>query len=222
MSRSVIRTSVPSTELVTVSDMSPMLHGYASSEESFLTMTIAAARDVVEGNTGYSLAASTFTQYGERFPMQGFHMGLFPAGLIIPNRGLPWERRSPLELEFMRSPALAIDRIEYTDLNGATQTLTPGTDFAVDLTSVPARVMPLPGAIWPEALRGPKAVALYFTAGFAPNAAASVEKLPTLKALVMALTEKWFINRNNYGEVPQPIWDLILSNRVTNYNPGIE
>ena len=223
MSRSVIRVSVPSTELVTSADMSPMLHGYPSSEESFLTMTIAAARDLVEGHTGYSLAASDFIQYADRFPMQGYDHCLAPFNYALHGLpGLPWEKRSPLEIEFRRNPALTISKIEYVDTNGVTQTLEPGTDFAVDLTCSPARVMPLPRMVWPVALRSPKAVALYYTAGFTPGAAASVETLPTLKAIVMALTEKWFINRNNYGEVPAAIWDLINSNRVTNYNPGIE
>lgn len=233
MSRSVIRVSVPSTELVTSADMSPMLHSYPSSEESFLTMTIAAARDLVEGHTGYSLAPSDFVQYADRFPMQeGVSVGIRFTGLVYPVNYHPFfvRGRSPFEIEFMRNPALSISKIEYIDVNGAKQTLTPNTDFAVDLTSTPARVSPLPGSVWPVALRGPKAVAIFYNAGFYTSANQLTTETqprvmgypPTLKALVMALAEKWFINRNNYGEVPPAIMDLIVSNRITDYNPSIE
>lgn len=222
MSRSVTRITVPSTELVTSADMSAMLHSYPTAEESFLTSTIAAARDTVEGHTGYSLAASDFIQYGDRFPMQGVSklctaISILPGG--VQSR---WSGRSPFEIEFMRNPVLSVSKIEYTDLDGVVQTLSPDTDFLADLTSTPARVTPISGEVWPTALRGPKAVAIYHTAGFTPDAAQSVEKLPTLKALVMALTEKWFINRNNYGEVPPAIWDMLQANRITTYNPSIE
>jgi hypothetical protein len=237
MGRSVIRTTVPSTELVTSADMSPMLHSYPVTEESFLTMTIAAARDLVEAYTGYSLAPSNFIQYADMFPLQGgFRAGMPFIGIGILENQLANQfaylskSRSPFELELMRNPGLAITKIEYVDLNGVLQTLLPDTDFTADLTSIPARVMPLPGKLWPIALRGPKAVAIYYTAGYYTNATQLTTETqpramgcpPQLKAIVMALTEKWFINRNNYGEVPNAIWGLILSNSIINYNPGIE
>jgi len=239
MSRSVIQVSVPSTELVTSADMSPMLHGYPSGEESFLTQTIAAARDYIEGHTGYSLAPRDFIQYADRFPMQSIFSTQFPVPPplmgYVPGLGT---RRSPFEIILRRNPVLALSKIEYVDLTGNFVTLNPDTDFAVDLTSEPARVLPLPTppgtstlkSFWPACLPGPKSVAIYFTAGFYTTKDQLTTEAqprdmgapPALKALVMALTRDWFIDRDNYGYVKPNIMDMILSQRVTDYNPEIE
>ncbi len=236
MSRSVIQVSVPSTELVTSTDMAPMLHTYPAGEASFLALTITAARDYVEGMTGYCLAPRDYIQYADRFPMQSAFAQSFPIPLpllgYVPGFNSN-SRRSPYEMELLRNPGMAISKITYVDMTGTLQTLTPGTDFAADLTSVPARVTPLtaPGkSFWPVCLPGPKAVAIYFTAGYYTTAdqmttEAQIRDLgfpPVLKAIVMALTLAWFVNRDNFGEVSKPIQDLIIANRVTDYNPSVE
>ena len=239
--RSIIQVSVPSTELVTSADMSPMLHGYPAGEASFLALTITAARDYVEGMTGYCLAPRNFIQYSDRFPMQSLFSPMFPIPFpllgFVPSINSTVQR-SPYEIELMRNPVLAVSQIVYLDTTWTPQTLLPGVDFAADLTSTPARVTPMPQTLgssalkffWPACLPGPKSVAIYYTAGYYTTADQLTTEAqprdlgfpPILKALVMALTEKWFVNRDNYGEVPKPIQDLIFANRVTDYNPSIE
>lgn len=241
MSRSVIQVSVPSSELVTSADMSPMLHGYPTAEEAFLTMTIAAARDYVEGMSGYCLAPRNFIQYADRFPMQSIASPIIPITLpmlgIAPGMGR-YARRSPFEIALLRNPVQAVEKIVYLDLTGTLQTILPDTDFAADLTSTPGRVLPLPTppgtvplkSLWPVCLPGPQSVAIFYTAGYYTVQDEMTDETtprdlgfpPILKTLVMALTEKWFVNRDNYGEVPPAIDNLIYQNRVTDYNPSIE
>lgn len=240
MSRSIIQVSVPSMELVQPSDMDAMLHGFPTGETSFLELTIAAARDHIEGMTGYCLAPRDFIQYEDRFPMQSVYSPLVPVPLplmgVIPAQA--YARRNPYEIALLRNPAQSISQIVYTDLSGTPQTLTPGTDFTADATSVPARVLPKatpPGttpvtSFWPACLPGPKAVAIYFNAGYYTAADQLTTEAtprdmgapPILKVLVMALAQRWFIYRDSYGEVPKVLEDLILSNRVVDYNPGIQ
>lgn len=240
MSRSVIQVSVPSTELVQLSDMSPLVHGYPDNEASFLSMVIAAARDHVEQQTGYSLMPRSFIQFCDRFPMQSLFSPMLPVPL--PYIGLApggaWSgRRSPYEITLLRGPAQAVTQIVYNDATGTPQTLLPGVAFSVDLTSTPARVLPLPAPLgtfpitsyWPICTPGPQAVAIYFSAGYYTSQdQLTTDALPRdlgfppiLKLLVMQLAAHWFVYRD-LGSVPPAISDLINANRVVDYNPSIE
>jgi hypothetical protein len=237
MSRSIIEVSVPSTELVQLSDMDTMLHGYATSEESFLTLVIQAARNYVEGMTGYSLMPRNFIQYCDRFPMQSVLAPMFPYLRVVPNPGV-YGQRSPYEITLLRNPVQAIDHIVYVDVNGNPQTLEPETDFVADTTSVPGRVTPLPVnvgslplvALWPACLPGPKSVAIYFSAGYYQTTQNEMTPEdqprqlgypPILKLIVMQLAAHWFTYRD-LGAVPPAIDDLLIANRVVDYNPSVE
>lgn len=238
MSRSVIATSVPSTELVSTTDMSALLHGYAGTEEAFLTLVISAARDYVEQMSGYSLMPRSYVQYCDRFPMQSVYAALVPIPLPligwVPGR---MRHRSPYEIALLRNPVMSVTKIVYIDLTGTPQTLNPGVDFAADVTCVPARVLPLPTppgtnpvkSFWPACLPGPQSVAIFYTAGYyTTQDELTTDSLPRdlgfppiMKLLVMQLAAHWFLNRD-LSAVPCMIDDLLVANRVVDYNPSIE
>lgn len=240
MSRSIIQTSVPSTEIVQPSDMYTFLDGYPGTEDAFLTTLIQASRDYVEGKTGYCLAPRTFIEYLDRFPMFDFAPSSFgplfgvaaPFFMNGPISSYPTgfeNKRNPFEIELGRNPVQAVDHIEYTDLQGNVKELYPGTDFVADLTSEPARVAPLAKTLWPVALGQPKAVAIFYTAGYFPTFDAETQETPPrvlgyppiLKLVIMQLAVHWYIKRD-VGPVPVAIDDVIFANRVVDYNPDIE
>jgi hypothetical protein len=59
---------------------------------------------------------------------------------------------------------LSVQSVTYTDLNGNPQTLSPST-YYTDLTSEPARIVPLPGLYWPYTMTYlPGSVTILYTA----------------------------------------------------------
>jgi len=240
MSRSIIQTSNPTVEIVQPADLTTYLHGYAGTEDDFLSTLIASARNYVEDMTGYCLAERDFVQYADRFPMFPFApSALGPLyGVVTPFVGGPVTsfpagfeaKRNPFEITLWRYPVLEVSKIVYNDMNGNPVELEPGTDFIADCTSEPARVCPMGNKFWPQLyMVGPKAVAIYLTAGYDsdPNALTTedppraVGYPPILKLLVMQLAAHWYLNRD-LSQVPATINQLLLSNRVVDYNPSIE
>lgn len=69
-----------------------------------------------------------------------------------------------------RNPVQAVTSIQYLDMGGAWQTMTPG-DYVAELQSSPARITPAFGKIWPITLPQIGAVKINFTAGYGSTAA---------------------------------------------------
>jgi hypothetical protein len=76
------------------------------------------------------------------------------------------------DIKIKRPPLISITNpLTYIGTDGSPHTLTPGTDFIVDCAKQPGRIRPVPFTAWPLTLRTPNAIAIPFTAGYAPNAA---------------------------------------------------
>jgi len=237
MSRSIIETSLPESELVQPSDLYTFLHGYPGTEDDFLTTLIAAARNEVEGKSGYCLAPRTFTQYADHFPMFAYMTSVWGplTGVVMPWVGGPISalpagfepKRNPFEMQLWRSPVRSVDRITYCDpTTGDPVTLAADTDYIADVSAMPARIWPAPGKIWPTAQRRPQSVAIDFTAGYSTDPTDVVDGRvmaypPILKLIVMQLAAYWYLHRDMVGTTPDAINDLILSNRLADYNPDI-
>jgi uncharacterized phiE125 gp8 family phage protein len=112
-------------------------------EDELIQADIATAREQCEAQTGRQLIEATYWMYLDYFPC--------------------WEIVIP------KPPLLSIETFEYTDTNGATQTLTEGTHFKVDKYGVKARVEPLYGKVWPYAREEMNAVRIKFKAGYGAN-----------------------------------------------------
>ena len=109
-------------------------------ENELLKSACAAAFDFVESLAWRQLLAATLTLRLDRFDA-------LPCGTIL----LP------------RSPARAVDSIEYLDADGVSQTLA-ATEYDVDLNSEPARIRPVDR--WPATYCKPNAVTIQFQAGY--------------------------------------------------------
>lgn len=72
----------------------------------------------------------------------------------------------PVEIELRRPPVHAVTSIQYRDIGGALQTLSPAA-YQLDLTSEPARVRTVDGGWWPHTNNSLNAVVVTFEAGYA-------------------------------------------------------
>ncbi len=143
-------------------------------EDDTIGALIAAARDLVEGHTGRALVARTLEMTADRFP------GPCKA----------------LRLEW--PPALEVASISYIDPDGATQ-VWPADQYQVDTRSVPARILPMPGASWPATADRLGAVTVAYTAGYG----ASADVPAGIKAAMKLLIGQWYANREavNVGNI---------------------
>jgi hypothetical protein len=97
----------------------------------------------------------------------------------------------------------------------------PAGDFLVDRDSEPPRILPLFGNVWPQTLRLPQAVKIYFDAGYGTDESA----LPArAKVLMLQMIGNWYENRESVTPdtlktIPNHLEDLVWSLRVLDYAP---
>lgn len=72
-------------------------------------------------------------------------------------------------IELDRGQVQTVDAVTYLDLQGDWQTMDPAT-IALDLASLPARISPIFGAIWPIPVPQIGSVRVDYTAGFGDGA----------------------------------------------------
>lgn len=109
----------------------------------------------------------------------------------------------------------ADDNITWTNMGVA-----PTGDFIVDADSEPPRIIPAYGTFWPQTLRVPNAVQIFFTAGYGNDGAAAPANL---KIAVMQVAGVSYEHRE--AVTPEELhaldWyeRLIWSERVVDYAP---
>jgi hypothetical protein len=208
----VLKTA-PTEEPVSAAELKLHLRLDTDDDNQYLDGLILAARAHVETITRRALIKQTWTLYLDGFP---------PYTTI---GGQPFlERQSGLKfaqseygydaIQIPNPILIGINSIKYTDPNGVVQTLA-STEYTVDATSVPGRVVPVYGKTWPPFRFVPNAVAIEFDAGWAD--AASVPE-PVQQAVKM-LAAHWYENReavnvgNNVTELPLAVESLLASYR---------
>jgi hypothetical protein len=174
MSR-IAQVAYPSVEPVTVGEVKNYVRVFVSSDDTLIGDFITAGREWIEDETGLCLASRSFILFEDNFPYVPFDLVgynsspsamYFGFGNTAPSALGGWNpRTNPFQILLRRNPVTAVDHIEYVDISGNIQTLTPGADFMVDLVSTPARIAPLPSGRWPTAMSGLNNVRIYLTAG---------------------------------------------------------
>lgn len=170
---SVIRTAVIGPEPVSVSDMKNFLKVpvNVTTDDALIKSLIKSARIQAEIISDAVIVRSSFVQYMDGFPHRGHSywsggLGRGPVSAYDEH----YTRYG--EIKIKRTPLISItSTITYIGTDGNSHTLTPGTDFIVDSAKQPGRIRPVIGTAWPLTLRTPNAIAIPFTAGYAPNAA---------------------------------------------------
>lgn len=124
-----------------------------TADDAMLTAFIAAARQHGEMLTGRS-----FINQQWRLRLDGFAMG---PGVMGAGGGYN-------EIELERGTVQSVDAIHYLDMQGVTQSMDL-TTVAKDLDSLPGRVSPVFGQVWPIPRPQLGAVWIDYTAGYGPD-----------------------------------------------------
>lgn len=140
------RTAAPALEPVSLAEAKVHLNAIDDAQDTLITLLIGAARKYAEAYCGRS-----FITQGWRLTLDAF----------------------PCVLQLERGPVQSVDSIIYTDMAGATQTITDpaSPDYAIDLTGPLGRVTPGFGRTWPIPLPQIGAVQVNYTAGYGDAAA---------------------------------------------------
>ena len=181
---SLIQTSLPTSEPVATADMLNILkQPSGSADSSYVQTLLTAARVYIEDATGLMLAPRTYVQSLDCFPFYPYsrepYGQLYGVGALslyfgygpimptpIPPYGLNQDGHLPFEIILLGNPVTAIDHISYIGSDMQPHTLLPGQDFVADLASFPARVLPIPGSVWPQCTLGANSVQVFFTCGY--------------------------------------------------------
>jgi len=104
------------------------------------------------------------------------------------------------EIELERPPVITVSQIDYTDTDGAPQTV---ASSQLDAISKPGRLLPAVAATWP-ATQSQKvnAVAVTFTAGYGTEPA---DVPRNIQQAILLLVGHWFHNREAVGAVGDEI-----------------
>lgn len=182
----IVQVSLPTSEPVALADAKNYCKVFVTSDDTLIGAMITAARVYVEDCTGLMLAPRNFVQSLDQFPYYPYSRepygqltGIgslalyFGYGPITPTSqsafGQHLNGRLPFEIPLIGNIVTAVDHIEYLDPTGTPQILLPGMDFIADMTSVPARVLPLPNGVWPQCILSANCVQIFFTAGYNQN-----------------------------------------------------
>lgn len=141
-------------------------------------------------------------------------------------------------IKLYKPPCIEVQGIDYTDSNGENQTLMQDTDFLLDNINEPARLFPMPGAMWPPCSYVPNAVRIRYTAGYGdttdvdpnpidgeiPQGAGSQPMPPRLLVAMSQLLANWYENREaamaaSFKEIPQHVQMLLWSLRSEDMQP---
>ncbi len=140
---SVVRTSEPGTEPVTLSEVKAQCRVDTTDEDTLLTSLIAAARQMCEQQLQRALITQTWKMTLDAFP--------------------DWD----IDLPY---PTLqSVTSVKYYDSSNVQQTMVANTDYFIDTAGQPGRVLPVTD--WPTTYERPDAVEIIYVAGYA-NAAA--------------------------------------------------
>lgn len=165
---SLKKTVAPTTKVVSLIEAKDHLRVDIGDDDKLINALIDAATDQVERFTRRQLLTATYELTLDRF-----------VSLIY----LP---RSPLKL---------VNSIKYLDVNGVLTTLA-ATEFTVDNTSEPARVVESEGNSYPNTQREINAVIVNYDAGF--GAATDVPEI--IKQVILLLIHDFYENRGFVSE----------------------
>lgn len=167
--------TAPAYEPVSLADMKNHLRVESdiTSDDTLISALIAAAREWCENYTRRSFVSRTLE----------LRMDCFPDEILLP-----------------RGPVLSIGSVQYTAQDG-TLTSLAAADYQSDLYSLPGRILPPFGSIWPiQKLGTMNSVLVTYDAGSVVGSpsdeASSQENVPAgAKAAIKLLVGHWYENR---------------------------
>ena len=191
----------PVEEPVTTAELKAHLRIDHTEEDDVIAGFNEAAREYVESRTSRQLVTATWRVLIDRFP-----------GRTLDDVYVPLTWRYGI-IRIPRAPLQSVTSVKYVDTDGVEQTV-PTTDYQVDSTREPGKIMPARFKVWP--VTDPltlSAVRVVFVAGF--GAAAAVPR--RFKQAIKMLAAHWYENRENtitgtiIAEVPKGV-DALINN----------
>lgn len=193
MPLTLTRTVEPALEPITLVEAKAHLRVDDTTEDDYITALITAARMHCESLTERQFNTATYVLRLDEFPIRCTDVVRLP-----------------------RPNLIAVSGITYTDSDGTTQTLS-STLYQVDAASLPGRLMPAYGQVWPVTRPDLNAVAITYTAGY--GATAALVPLPIRHAIKL-LVSHMFENREPVvvgtitSEIPMTVKSLLGPYRV--------
>lgn len=154
---------------VTLANVKLNLRITASTHDTILARLTRAAERKVERDAGVSLINQAWYFRCDRFP--------FETPIYLP-----------------RGPVSAVDKLEYVDTNGDTQTLA-ADQYETDIDSWPPRIVEAYGCVWPSIRSGLSQVRIEISTGYGADSTAVPEDLGHAVTL---LASHWFLS-------PEPV-----------------
>lgn len=181
---SLTRTVQPLIEPVTLAEALAHLREDAGAADAYITSLITVARADCESRIERTLITSTWVVKLTTFPS-------FSYQYLQEN----YSRKVDDLIHLPRPNILSVVSVAYVDLNGATQTLTAGTDYQVNLED--AAIAPAFSKSWPAARDQFNSVTVTYTAGY--GTAASDVPAPIKQWILLAVADM-YAHRNRSGE----------------------
>ncbi len=202
---------------------------------------IPAAREACESFCSRSFAPKSYLMSLDSFP---FYTDTVTSQAAYPPSyyALPmysttmWNYSQMIKLYY--PPCIEVQGIDFTQPDGSQETLLQDTDFLLDNVNEPARIFPMPGAMWPPCAYVPNAVRIRFTAGFGdttsvdpapvggeiPQGAGSQPMPNRVPVAILQTIAHWYENREaamaaNFKTLPQHVEMLLWSLRVMDFQP---
>ncbi len=237
----IIVQSQPAAEPVSVATAKNFLRVEITDDDLLIGVLITAAREACEMFCSRSFAPKSYVQAMDSFPYYTdtvvSQMAYPPSYYSLPMYSTTlWNYSQMIKLYY--PPAIEVQGIDYTATDGTNKTLMQDTDFLLDNIWEPARIFPMPGAMWPPCLYVPNAVRIRFTAGFGdtltsdpapidgelPNGAGAQPMPGRVKIAILQLVANWYENREaamaaGLKEIPQHVQMLLWSMRVMDMQP---
>ncbi len=169
----------PAAEPVTLTEAKSQCRVDGTTEDTFITALIVAAREAAEGVLQRALINQTWELV----------LDAWPAGDRI---------------ELPRPPLSSVTSIKYTDIDAVEHTMS-SSDYLVDTDSEPGKIVLKWSASWPSVtLREAAAIRVRFVAGYGSAAAAVPAKV---KQAIQLLVGHYYENREGItsGAIPQQL-----------------
>lgn len=206
--------TAPTSEPVTLDEAKLHLRVDFDDDDTLITSLISAAREVVEGKIRRSVFTQTWCMTLDQFPYPTETLTKSPSQRD--NYLFPSLYYSYYAIELPRSQVTSVTSILFKNQDGSTVTYDP-SNYAVDVSSDPARIVPVNGATWPYVDNYlPGSIAITFVAGLWDSATCPA----SIKQAMLLLLGHWYANREAVSAkvtTPLPLAVDALLERWVNY-----
>jgi hypothetical protein len=169
-------------------------------DDLLIQALVSAAREWAEIYCKRAFFNQTIVLSLDAFPLFTYCNGTIPSAQMHgwPYYSAYWD---PLAIRLPRPSTVSVQSITYCDLTNTVQTLDPST-YYVDITSEPARVVPMPSLTWPTIqLYLPGSVQVTYTAGTYGDGVDTADCPFAVKAAILLMVGHLYEHRETASEL---------------------